>query len=207
MRVEGTVTLQAPRSRVWEALQDPAVLARTLPGCHMLESTGPDAYRLTVAAGVASIKGVYTGRVALVDQVPPDAYTLKASGQGGPGTVDATARVTLSDTPDGGTAVHYDADAVVGGMIGGVGQRVLAGVAKRTAAEFFSAVDADVLGPVPEAVEAGAPAAPEAAPAGAIYRPAPAGAPDAKALAAAGLLGALVALIGVVLGRWTARPR
>jgi carbon monoxide dehydrogenase subunit G len=203
MRVEGTVTLQAPRSRVWEALQDPAVLARTLPGCHMLESTGPDAYRLTVAAGVASIKGVYTGRVALVDQVPPDAYTLKASGQGGPGTVDATARVTLSDTPDGGTAVHYDADAVVGGMIGGVGQRVLAGVAKRTAAEFFSAVDADVLGPVPEAVEAGA------APAGAVYRPAPSAgaAPDAKTLLAAGLLGALAALAGVALGRWTARPR
>ncbi|MFD0854332.1 SRPBCC domain-containing protein, partial [Actinomadura adrarensis] len=67
MKVTGSATIAAPLPRVWDALQDPAVLARTIPGCHSLESTGRDAYRMTVEAGVASIKGTYVGRVELAD--------------------------------------------------------------------------------------------------------------------------------------------
>ncbi|MEQ4721319.1 carbon monoxide dehydrogenase subunit G [Nonomuraea sp. B19D2] len=133
------------RDRVWAALQDPAVLVRTIPGCERLEETGPDTYRMTVNAGVASIKGVYQGEVALADPLAPESFTLKARGQGAPGTVDATVLVRLSEV-EGGTRVDYDADAVIGGMIGGVGQRMLGSVAKRTAGEFFSAVDDHLRG-------------------------------------------------------------
>lgn len=143
MKVTGSATLHAPREKVWAALNDPAVLVRTIPGCQQLEEVGPDGYRMTITAGVASIKGTYTGDVALTDPQEPGAFTLRASGAGAPGTVTANVRVTL--TEDGGdTRLDYDADAVVGGMIGGVGQRVLSGVAKKTAGEFFRAVD-DVL--------------------------------------------------------------
>ncbi|WP_188187326.1 SRPBCC family protein [Nonomuraea sp. SYSU D8015] len=146
MKVAGSAVIGVQRDRVWAALQDPAVLVRTIPGCERLEETGPDTYRMTVNAGVASIKGVYQGEVALNDPLPPESFTLKARGQGAPGTVDATVRVRLSEI-DGGTRVDYDADAVIGGMIGGVGQRMLGSVAKRTAAEFFTAVEDHLRGP------------------------------------------------------------
>lgn len=209
MKVSGSHTVAAPREQVWAALQDPRVLVRTIPGCLQLERTGDDAYRMRVEAGVASIRGVYHGTVALADQSAPEAYTLSASGQGAPGTVDATARITLADDADGGTRVTYDCDAVVGGTVGGVGQRVLAGVAKRTAGQFFDAVDAYLSGALPEPAPAAAPAgAGEPAHAAEVFhappRP-PAAAPDPRWLLAAGVCGALVALLGVVVGRRSAR--
>jgi uncharacterized protein len=203
MKVTGSHDLAAPPERVWAALTDPAVLARTLPGARSLEQVGDDEYRVTLEAGVASIKGVYTGTVALADQHPPTAYTLRASGSGGPGTIDATAAVTL-EAVDGGCRVAYDADAVVGGTIGGVGQRVLAGVAKRTAAQFFSAIDAELSG-------VGAPpetAPPETAPLifqGRPPRPQRALLPvDVRPYMVAAVVGAAIALLGVLVGRRTA---
>ncbi|MEV5738899.1 carbon monoxide dehydrogenase subunit G [Microbispora rosea] len=144
MKVSGSALVAAERKRVWDALQDPAVLVRTIPGCERLETIGEDVYAMTVTAGVASIKGVYQGEVALRDQEEPDRFTLGARGQGAPGTVEATVAVRLSDA-GGGTRVDYDAEAVVGGMIGGVGQRMLVSVAKKTAGEFFSAVERHLL--------------------------------------------------------------
>ena len=79
---------------------------------------------------------------------------MKASGAGGPGTVSADVRVSLAEVA-GGTELSYDADAVVGGVIGGVGQRMLAGVAKKLAAEFFANVDAVLTGAPAEAGSAG----------------------------------------------------
>ncbi|ETK32501.1 SRPBCC family protein [Microbispora sp. ATCC PTA-5024] len=152
MKVVGNALVAAERKRVWDALQDPAVLVRTIPGCERLEAVGPDVYKMTVTAGVASIKGLYLGEVALSDPEEPDRFVLRASGQGAPGTVDATVRVRLSDA-EGGTRVDYDADAVVGGMIGGVGQRMLGSVAKKTAGEFFAAVERHLLS-VPAAAAA-----------------------------------------------------
>lgn len=144
MKVTGSAVLNAPREKVWAALNDPAVLVRTIPGCRQLEQVGPDAYRASVEAGVGSIKGVYAGDVTLTDQVEPSSFVLRAAGAGAPGTVNADVRVTLTEVDGGSTRLDYDADAVIGGMLGGVGQRMITGVAKRTADEFFTAVD-DVL--------------------------------------------------------------
>ncbi|MGH9251454.1 MAG: SRPBCC family protein [Acidimicrobiales bacterium] len=205
MKVTGSAVLHAPRDRVWAALNDPAVLVRTIPGCHQLEQVGPDSYRATVTAGVASIKGTYSGDVRLSDQAEPDSFVLHAAGAGAPGTVSADVRVTLADAEDGGTRLDYDADAVVGGVIGGVGQRMLAGVAKKTAGEFFSAVDdvltgrADLARAVPVAAE---PAGAHAAAAPAVYT-----APQRQRQAVpvgvvlgAVVVGALIALAGVLIG-------
>lgn len=197
MKLSGTATLHAPRERVWDALQDPEVLVRTIPGCSALEPVGEHAYRMTVSAGVASIKGTYLGDVRLTDQSPPASYVLRATGAGAPGTVEATARVTLTAGEQGTTELAYDADAVVGGPIGGVGQRVLGGVAKRLAAEFFSAVDRELIAG-PQAAEAGVPAGPGVA----VLRPGRPGPPADLRLVA---LGALIALGGVALGARIAR--
>jgi uncharacterized protein len=155
MKVSGTAVLRAPRAEVWKALNDPAVLVRTIPGCSRLEEAGPDQYRMTVSAGVGSIKGTYAGDVRLHSQEEPGSFVMTASGAGAPGTVSADVRVTLSDSGDGGTRLDYDADAIVGGMIGGVGQRMLAGVAKKTAGEFFAAVEDVLTGAAPVVAVAG----------------------------------------------------
>jgi uncharacterized protein len=146
MKVTGTSTLTADRVTVWRALNDPAVLARAIPGCRRLEALGDDVYDMTVAAGVGSIKGVYDGQVRLSDQDEPGSFHLQAQGAGAAGTIGADVLVTLSEGPDGGTSLSYDADATVGGVIGGVGQRMLVGVSKKLASEFFANVDSAIGG-------------------------------------------------------------
>jgi uncharacterized protein len=201
MNVSGSAVLHAPRERVWAALQDPAVLVRTIPGCQQLEQVGPDSYRATVTAGVASIKGRYSGDVRLSDQAEPESFVLHASGAGAPGTVIADVRVNLSDADGGATRLDYDADAVVGGMIGGVGQRMLVGVAKKTAGEFFAAVD-DVLTGRAEREPSG-PSSTSDTTAPTLYTAPPrvrASGSVTEAPAAAAVTGALIALAGVVVG-------
>lgn len=144
MNITGSHRIDVPRARVWEALHDPSVLVRTLPGCEQLDAVGPDTYDAVLAAGVASIKGTYRARIELSEMLPPDSYRMHASGAGTPGTVSADVEVRLEDAGDA-TVVHYDAEAVVGGMIGGVGQRMLTGVARRTAGEFFRAVERELV--------------------------------------------------------------
>ncbi len=221
MKISGDAILHGSADKVYAALCDPAVLVRTIPGCERLERVGPDAYTMVVSAGVAAVKGRYAGEVMLTDQEPPHRFTLKASGSGAPGTVSASVRVSLAGGDNGTTTLTtlttltYDADAVVGGAVGGVGQRVLAGVARRTAGEFFAAVD-DVLtgltgtaAVLPEAPEAVLPEAPEAAvsPEPVVFtRPAaPARRLPGGDFATGVVFGAVAALVGTVVGGLIAR--
>jgi carbon monoxide dehydrogenase subunit G len=205
MKVTGTATLSADRSAVWRALNDPAVLQRTIPGCQSLEALGEDTYAMRVAAGVGSIKGVYDGQVRLSDQEEPGSFRLHAQGAGAPGTIGADVLVTLEEAPGGGTALSYDADATVGGMIGGVGQRMLVGVSKKMAGQFFANVDAAMTG---TGAPAGAPAT-EGAGMPTVYRDAvPGRAPSGRSGFAAGVaVGAAAALAGALVGAWIAGRR
>ncbi len=145
MKFTGENVVAAPLAQAWDALLDPAVLVRTIPGCERLEATGDNAYAMTVTAGVASIRGTYIGSCELRDLVEHESLVMKVDGAGAPGTIGATVNVRF--TPEGpSTRISYDADAVVGGMIGGVGQRMLTSVSKRMAGEFFSQVDAVLAG-------------------------------------------------------------
>ena len=146
MRISGESTVQAPVERVWEALLDPAVLVRTIPGCERLEATGENAYAMTVTAGVAAIRGTYSGTCSLRDLRPHESLVLSAQGAGAPGTIGADVNVRFADNGDGTTRVTYDADAIVGGTIGGVGQRMLGSVSRRMANEFFGNVDRALAG-------------------------------------------------------------
>jgi carbon monoxide dehydrogenase subunit G len=221
MKISGTATLHAGVDEVYAALIDPAVLVRTIPGCQRLEQVGADAYQATIMAGIAAIKGTFDGAVRLTDLAAPHSFTLVASGVGAPGVVSATARVTLADGGAGTTRLSYEADATVGGVIGGVGQRMIVGVARRTADDFFAAVDRELTaGPVPGEPSPGvetASASPDPAAAAkaptveASHRPAPAvwtapaATPDptrqrVRDLMAGAVFGVVVALLGVLVG-------
>jgi uncharacterized protein len=144
VKISGTTTLHAPPPQAWAALNDPAVLIHTIPGCEHLEPVGQDTYRLTITARVASIQGTYTGEVSLTDRQNPTSLQLSLNVAGAPGTLTASARVQLAPTPDGSAELTYDADAIPDGAIAAVGHRLLASAAKKLASDFFAAVD-DVL--------------------------------------------------------------
>ena len=223
MRIAGTAQLQAPPDVVYDSLQDGRVLAATIPGVQSLEQISDNHYKLSITAGVASIKGTYAGEVVLSQQNRPESFVMTASGSGAPGTVKADVAVRLEER-DGGTVLTYDADAVVGGMVGGVGQRMITGVAKKMAGVFFNGIDgviANGLPAAPSAAEAavagvnGAEVAEVAEGAGvrttalpvaaAAAAPAPAGSPSAATVLLSAGVGAGIALAGVALGAILAR--
>ena len=214
MKLTGDATLNAPVDRVWQALLDPAVLVRTIPGCERLESTGDHAYAMTVTAGVAAIKGTYAGSCELSDLDPHSSLVMKLQGAGAPGTIGADVNVAFRDGGDGTTTVTYDADAVVGGMVGGVGQRMLTSVSRRMAGEFFGNVDAVLSGAAPavaaapaEAAAPGAVPSAEAAPGVFVAPPKPAGVTSQDDFLKGIVVGAGLVLAGVIVGGIFGRRR
>ena len=207
MKVAGNAVLHAPVAEVWDALLDPSVLVATIPGCERLEATGENSYAMTVTAGVASIKGTYAGTCSLSDLQPHRSLVLKAAGSGAPGTVSADVSVSFTDRGDGTTELAYDADAVVGGMVGGVGQRMLTSVSKRMAGEFFGAVDRVLTGQTqPVAATGPAQDAAPAEQAGVFRAPVSSGGGSDDFLK--GLLaGAGLVVLGVVVGGVFGRRR
>ena len=200
MKISGANAIPFPVARVWDALLDPAVLVRTIPGCERLETTGENAYAMTVTAGVAAIKGTYDGTCVLSDLVEHRSLVMRLQGAGAPGTIDATVQVTFEEA-DHGTRISYEADAVVGGMVGGVGQRMLSSVSRRMAKEFFDNVAAS-LGDQPAPASA-VPISEGAA--GPVYtapaRTTSAGVSNDFLTGIA--VGAGLVLLGVVAGRWS----
>jgi carbon monoxide dehydrogenase subunit G len=146
VNLDGSAVLSAAPEQVWAVITDPAVLARTIPGCESLQRVGEDSYTMAVTAGVGAIRGKYSGEVRLSDLSFPKSYVMHASGSGGPGSVRATVQITLAPS-DAGTELTYSADAVVGGAVAGVGQRMITGVAKRMAGQFFAAIDLELSAP------------------------------------------------------------
>jgi hypothetical protein len=211
VKFTGENVLAAPVEKAWDALLDPAVLVRTIPGCERLEATGENAYAMTVTAGVASIKGTYAGSCQLTDLVEHESLVMKLDGAGAPGTIGATVNVRF--TPEGSsTRVSYDADAIVGGMIGGVGQRMLTSVSRRMAGEFFGNVDTAIAGGLVEApaaapAPAAVPGAP--APAGQVFTaPAKVSAAGSRQEFLTGVaVGAGLVVLGVVVGGILGRRR
>jgi uncharacterized protein len=212
VNLDGTAVLNADPERVWSVITDPAVLARTIPGCSSLEQVGPDEYRMNVSVGVGAIRGTYAGEVRLSDQQRPSSYVMHASGAGAPGNARAKVTIGLAPSDAGTTTLTYSADAVIGGPVAGVGQRMISGVAKRMAGQFFSAIDAELTGAArPIAVAPSAVAPSDASPvaggvpvaaAGQTFTGRAAAAPtgDVGTLLLGAVGGAALTLLGVLVG-------
>jgi uncharacterized protein len=195
VKVAGEHEFRASREQVWKALLDPDALAATLPGARRLEPTGSDQYAISIDVGVGSVKGTYDGTFALTDKVEREACTVRATASGRPGSVSTEARMRL----EGGERARmtYEADATVTGPLAGVGQRLMGAAARRTTEQFLSALD--------DYIEAPAAAAAAAEPGAAVVPAAPRGGTDPKVVVASALGGFALALVGVAVGRWTAR--
>ena len=143
MKIEGTHQIHAPRDRVYAAVINPQILQRCIPGCQSLDKTADNTYVATMKAGVGPVKGIFKGNVRLEDMQPPSHYRMIVDGKGGPGFVKGTGEFDLQDV-DGGTAIAYKGELQVGGVIAGVGQRMIEAAAKMLAAQFFSKLDLEI---------------------------------------------------------------
>jgi carbon monoxide dehydrogenase subunit G len=142
MKIEGSHKIQAPRERVFQALTDPAILQKCIPGCEELQKTAENQYIAKLSAGVGSIKSVFTAAISLDELTPPSHYKLIIEGKGQPGFVKGSGSFDLEEQ-DGSTEVKYSGDVNVGGLIASVGQRMLQGAAKMMATKFFNVLEAE----------------------------------------------------------------
>ena len=137
MDIKGSYSFDAPVARVWEALLDPDMLARCMPGCEKLTPVGNDQFNATISLGVGAIKGTYQARITVADRVPMRSYKLIIEGEGSPGFVRGEALVSL-DEEASKTLVKVDGEAQVGGTIARVGQRLIGSVNKMMMDRFFA---------------------------------------------------------------------
>lgn len=151
MLISSTATMTADPATAYAAFHDEKILAATIPGVESFTRTGESDFDVVLTMGVAAIKGTYKGAVAFSEEVEGTSFVLSAKGAGGPGTIGADISVALAPGENGGSDITWEADAVLGGPIGGVGQRMLGGVAKRIAKKFFADIDAAIRNGVPEA--------------------------------------------------------
>ncbi|WP_288804033.1 carbon monoxide dehydrogenase subunit G [uncultured Novosphingobium sp.] len=145
MQMTGEQRIAAPRRQVWQALNDPAVLAQCIPGCEALEPGGDNRFVATAHVKIGPIGARFKGTVELSDLDAPNGYTITGSGNGGvAGTAKGGAKVRLSDTADGGTLVAYVVDAEVGGRMAQLGGAIIDATAKTLAGKFFATFGAVV---------------------------------------------------------------
>ncbi len=165
MEMTGEYRIPAPQQRVWDALNDPAVLKTCIAGCQQLDKVSDTEFKAIVATKVGPISATFRGAVNLSELDAPNGYTLTGQGQGGAaGFARMSARVALKPEADG-TLLTYAANAEIGGKLASVGSRLVQSVARKNADDFFSAFARQLGGTgEPEAATA---AAPSAAPSGA----------------------------------------
>ncbi len=138
LTMTGEVDLPASQQVVWTMLNDPEVLKGCIPGCQSLERTSENELEAVAKVKIGPVSATFKGKVTLSDIDPPNGYTISGEGQGGiAGFAKGGAKVRL--TPNGdGTRMTYDVEAQVGGKIAQLGARLIDGVAKRLADQFFA---------------------------------------------------------------------
>ena len=145
MKVDGNVTMSGTQQAVYETLSDPAALRQCLPGCEKFDEIAPGRYETVLKAGVAGIKGTFTGTVTLSDAKPPESYTLTVEGTFSGGFVKGVGNIALASDGDGSkTKVTYAGDGQVGGPLASVGQRLMAPGVKMVANQFFRCMEGQV---------------------------------------------------------------
>ena len=153
MEMTGEYKIAAPRSKVWEALNDPETLAKCIPGCQQLNKDSATELSATVKSKLGPVSATFTGKVTISDIDPPNGYRISGEGSGGvAGFAKGGAEVKLADDGDD-TVLTYVADAQVGGKLAQIGSRLIDSTAKKMAKEFFGKFAEEVADTAPESSE------------------------------------------------------
>ena len=150
MEMTGERRIAAPRQRVWEALNDPAVLQAAIPGCESVERTADDQFQARVSLKLGPMSARFGGKVALSNINPPVSYTISGEGQGGAmGFAKGGADVALEEIGPEETTLRYNVKAQVGGKMAQLGARLIDSTAKSMADQFFDRFAAQLAPPAP----------------------------------------------------------
>ena len=137
MDINGEFDIPVSRQQVWEALNDPQVLAQCIPGCESIERESDTEMLAKMQAKIGPVKARFESRIRLSNINPPQSYTISGEGKGGPvGFGKGSADVTLAET-DGNTILRYTATLQVGGKLAQIGSRLVGGAARKIANDFF----------------------------------------------------------------------
>lgn len=143
LEISGQDQIEAPIERVWASLNDPAFLTRCIPGCRSMQEVAPDSYTLLLDLKVASVGGSFEGNIALSEKAAPQRCCITVSGSGTLGHGSGEARFTL-DPALSGTLLVYQGSGEIGGLVAGVGQRVLRGVSRHLIGKFIKAIRSEL---------------------------------------------------------------
>jgi carbon monoxide dehydrogenase subunit G len=157
MDISGSYTLNAPREQVWDALLDPDLLKRAIPGCESLEPTGDNQYAMRLNVDVAGVKGAYQGTMRILDAQKPESYRVVVDGAGARGILHSDGVLRLQANDAGATDIHYSGQAQLGGAVASIGAQVARGAASMLLKRYFARI-ASLL-PAMAAVTAPAPVA------------------------------------------------
>ena len=130
MKINGEHVFHGPRQEVWDLIRDPEALAKAHPGTEALNKLSESEYEGTMNVRIGPIAGVFSGKVVISDEVPPESCTLTAEGKGAQGFAKGVGRVQLAEQDDGATLMRYEGDVQIGGKLASVGQRSLDSVSK-----------------------------------------------------------------------------
>lgn len=138
MDLADEITINAPKSRVYAALNDPEILRQSIPGCEELIKHSDTELEARVVLKIGPVKARFTGTVTLDTSGAPDAFSLTGQGNGGAaGHAKGGADVTLIEE-QGVTTLRYTARADIGGKLAQLGSRLIQSTAKKLAAQFFT---------------------------------------------------------------------
>ena len=129
--------IEMSRDTVWAALNDTTILQQAMPGCESFDATGENTFEARLVTKIGPVKAKFKFDVELSDMDPPNGYTISGAGQGGAaGFAKGAATVSLTEQ-NGATLLAYNVQANVGGKLAQLGARLIDGVAKKMANEFF----------------------------------------------------------------------
>ena len=158
MDMQGSRNLSVTQQQAWDALNDPEVLKVCIPGCDKVEASGDHQYAVGMALKIGPVAAKFAGKILLSDIVPPESYKINFEGQGGvAGFGKGESSVELKPLPTG-CELHYTVHSTVGGKIAQMGQRLIDGVAKNMAEDFFKRFEAALVERHPPPADGGAPA-------------------------------------------------
>jgi uncharacterized protein len=135
--IGGNEAMPATVEALWTALNDPEVLTRCVPGCKSMTEIGPDSYKVDMQLKVAAVGGSFEGEISLSDKQAPRSCSIKVSGAGTLGHGNGTARFEIEPDGENGSKLIFKGTGEIGGLVAGVGQRILAGVSKHLIGRFF----------------------------------------------------------------------
>ena len=136
MKLSGSYQINLPKEKVWEALNDPEILKRAIPGCEEFTKNSDTEFTAKATNKIGPFNASFTGDVELKDLNPPNSYKISGSGNSPVGFASGEASVKLEDE-NGSTKLIYEVEANVGGKIAQVGARLIDMTAKKMADIFF----------------------------------------------------------------------